>query len=45
MGGGGFGPGVVEFLGSGDCFDASSHIFYVFVVRVENEIHIVNIVC
>ena len=38
-------PGAVEFLGSGDYFDAPSHTFYVFVVRVENEIHIVNIVC
>ena len=30
---------------SGVCFDAPSHIPYVFVVRVVNKIHIVNIVC
>ena len=41
---GGLGPGVVEFLRSGDCFGAPSHILCVFVVSVENEIHIVNIV-
>ena len=42
---GGCGPGPIELLGSGDCFDAPSHILYVFVLSVENEIHIVNIVC
>ena len=42
---GGRGPGAVDILGSGDCFDAPSHIIYGFVVRVENEIHIINIVC
>ena len=26
------------FFGSGDCFDASSHILY-FLVKVENKIH------
>ena len=41
----GHGPGAVEFLGSGDCFDAPSHIPNVFVVRVVNKIHIVNIAC
>ena len=41
---GGLGPSAVEFLRSGDCFGAPSHILYVFVVSVENEIHIVNIV-
>ena len=40
---GGRGPGV-EFLGSEVCFDAPFiHTLY-FVVRVENRIHIVNIV-
>ena len=29
--------------GSWDCFDTPSHIPYVFVVRVESEIHIVHI--
>ena len=29
---------------SGLCFDAPSHILYVFVVRVVNKIHNVNIV-
>ena len=29
-------------LGS-NCFDAASHIPYAFVVRLENEIHIVHI--
>ena len=38
-------PGVVEFLGFGDCFDARSHIPYVFVVRIGNGIHIINIAC
>ena len=38
-------PGEVEFLGSGDCFDAPSYILYLFVVNVENKIHMVNITC
>ena len=29
---------AVEFLGSGNCFDAPSNIPYVFVVKAENEI-------
>ena len=37
------GPEAVEFLGSWDCFDATLHIPYIFIVRVENKIHIVNI--
>ena len=37
------GPGAVEFLGSGNCFDAPSNIPYVFVVKAENEIQIVYI--
>ena len=41
----GRGPGAVEFLGPGDWFDAPSHISNVFVVRVANKIHIVNIAC
>ena len=40
----GGGPGAVEFLRSGVCFDATSHIPYVFVARVVNKIHNVNIV-
>ena len=39
------GPEAVEFLGSWDCFDATLHIPYIFIVRVENKIHIVNISC
>ena len=39
---GAHGPGAVEFIGSGDCFYAPSHIPYVFVVREE---HFVNITC
>ena len=39
----GRGSGTVEFLVSWDCFDALSHIPNVFVVRVVNKIHIVNI--
>ena len=35
--------GALELLGSGDCFDVSSHIPFAFVLRVENKIHIVNI--
>ena len=38
-------PGVAEFFGSWDCFDAPSHIPYAFVVRVENKIDIINIAC
>ena len=46
-------PGISEpgrtvlFLGSGDCFDAPSHIPYVLkiVVKVENKIHIVHNAC
>ena len=37
--------GAVEFFGSGNCFDAPSHIPYVFVVRVVTEKQIVHIVC
>ena len=39
-GGGGGVRSAVEFLGSGDCFVAPSHIPY-----VENKIHIANIIC
>ena len=39
------GPGAVKFLGSGDCFEATSDMPYVFVVRLENGIHSVIIVC
>ena len=41
----GGGPDAVEFLGAGNCFDALSHILYVFLVKVDNKIHIVNITC
>ena len=37
------GGGAVPFR-SGVCFDAPSHIPYVFVARVVNKIHNVNIV-
>ena len=37
--------GTVEFLRSGGCFDAPSHIPYGFVVRVEGKLNIANIVC
>ena len=33
----GRGQGAVEFLWSGDCFDSSSHLSNIFVVRVVNE--------
>ena len=43
--GGGRGPcWLGRILRSGVCFDTSSHKPYVFVVRVVNKIHIVNIV-
>ena len=35
----------LEFLGSGNCFDAPSHIPNVSVVRVGNNIHIVSTAC
>ena len=35
------GPGAVEFLGSGDCFEAPSCIPDVFVVRVGHMIYII----
>ena len=41
----GCGHGAVEFLGSRDCFDVPSHTPYDIVARVENELHIVKIVC
>ena len=43
---GGRGPGAVEFLGLGFVL-MPLHIYpiYVFVVRIMNNIHIVNIVC
>ena len=41
---GGCSSGAVEFLGMGFCLEATSHIPYVFVVRVVNKIHVVNIV-
>ena len=41
-GGGGRGPGALEFLGLGFVFDAPSHIPFVFVARVVNKIHNVN---
>ena len=34
-----------RLLGVWECFDALSHIFYVFVVRVEDKIDIVNTAC
>ena len=37
--------GAVSFFRSENCFDAPSHIPYVFVVRAENKMHIVNIAC
>ena len=40
---GGRGPDAVEF--SWSCFDAPSQTSHVFVVRVENKIHIVKIAC
>ena len=44
-GGGSDGSSEVEILESWDCSDAHDHIAYTlcFVVRSENEIHIVNI--
>ena len=36
---------VIEFLGTGDCYDAPSHISSVFLVAIESKISIVNIVC
>ena len=45
FGTGGRGTGGVEFLSSDDCFVALPHIPYDVVVREENKIHIVNIVC
>ena len=41
-GGGGCGAShhVIEFLWTGKCFDTPQQIPYVFVVRVENKIHI-----
>ena len=36
---------MVEISGSGDRFDASLHLSYVYVVSVENTIHIVDIAC
>ena len=44
-GGGGGLSGAVEFLESGYCFDARSNIPYVFVVRIQNKLHIVIIAC
>ena len=42
---GGGGPGAVEFLGLGMVLmPRASHIPYVFVARVVNKIHNVNIV-
>ena len=38
-------PGAVELSGSGDCFDVPLYILYVFVGRIENEIHIVKYMC
>ena len=32
-----WGPGAVEFLGSGNCFYALSYIPYLFIARVEIE--------
>lgn len=43
QGGGGFQHGIIP--GSGDCSDAPSHLPYVFVLRAEINIHIVNISC
>ena len=40
----GRGPGAVEFLGSEICFDASFKHTLCSGVRVENKVHIVNIV-
>ena len=34
-----------RIIGSADCFYILSHIPYVFIVREENEIHIVNKHC
>ena len=42
-GGGGAGPGAVELVGSGDCFNVSSHIPYVIAVSAKNKIHTVHI--
>ena len=39
------GSSAVEFLGTGDCFDVPSNTPNIFVVRVGNKIHIVNIAC
>ena len=40
----GSGPGAVEFLESEVCFDAPFTHTLCFVVRVENKVHIINIV-
>lgn len=41
----GRGPGMVEYLGFEDCFDAPLHVPHVFVARVKDKIHILNIAC
>ena len=41
-GGGGGVPALEKSLGSGDCFDAHQHIPYIFLVGVEDKIHIVD---
>ena len=42
---GGAVPAQCNFFRSGDCFDVPLHIHYAFAMRVENNIHIVNIAC
>ena len=39
---GGRSRGAIDFMRSGYYFDTPSHIPYLFVVRVENKIHIVT---
>ena len=36
------GPKAIEFFGSGNCFDASSYIPYMFYVRYKSKMTIVN---
>ena len=41
----GRGHGAVGFFESRDCFDVPSHMPSVLVVKVENEMHILNTAC
>ena len=41
----GGGSSAVELLGSTDSCYTFSHVSYIFLVRVDNKIHIANIAC